>query len=80
MTAICISRKSNLISNCIVYIFVKLKKKIKEDSYINTSTNKRKILNLYDNRMLIEKEKEKENNKRKLVWKTIESLLKEEIY
>ena len=78
MTAICVARKSNLIDpNCIVYSCEieseENKDENKEENFISTSTNERKSLNLYDNNILIEKEKEKENNKRKLVWKTIES-------
>ena len=83
MTAICVGRKSNLIDpNCIVYSCEiekeEDKNENKDENFISTPEGERKSLNLYDNSILIEKEKEKENSKRKLVWKTIESFKEDE--
>ena len=80
MTAVCVGRKSNLIEpNSIVYsceiedIESEYEKEQKNDNLI-----RRNSLNLYDNNIQIQKEKEIERNKKRLVWNTIESFQNED--
>ena len=83
LTAICVGRKSNLVDpNEIIYSceIEKEESQNPNNEIINTinDINMRNSFNtnLYDNNLI--KEKEKENIKRKLVWKTIEHFKEEE--
>ena len=77
MTAVCVGRKSNLIEpNAIVYsceIETENENKIEE----NNPLNQRISIGAYENRLNIEKEKE--NKKKRLIWKTIESYKEEDV-
>lgn len=83
MTAVCVGRKSNLIEpNAIVYsceIETENDKNDENDEQnivTNESENNRISVGIYENSIRIEKEKEQK--KRKLVWKTIDSFTDEE--
>ena len=80
LTAICVGRKSNLIDpDGIVYSCEIEKEEIenKENFNLNLHNNENNInTNIYDNNLL--KEREKENIKKKLVWKEIENFKEEE--
>ena len=76
MTAICVGRKSNLIDpNSIIYSCEiekednKINNNIINNDYLNLNNNN--INNIYDNKLI--KEREKENIKKKLIWKTLEN-------
>ena len=82
MTAVCVGRKSNLIeANSIVYsceIEEEADKNNEDENNINTNneTGKRQSIGVYENNLILQKEKERK--KKKLVWKTIESYKEEE--
>ena len=77
MTAVCVGRKCNLIEpNAIVYSCQIENEDENGINYeningINTDSDQKKSIGVYENGLMIEKEKERK--KKKLVWKTIES-------
>ena len=73
MTAICVARKSNLINPLDIVYNCEIEKEESENKNIDM---RKKSMNLYDNNLL--KEKEKEKIKKKLVWKTIENFKEDE--
>ena len=76
MTAVCVGRKSNLIDqNAIVYS-CEIETEKTENNNEEINTVKRVSIGAYENRLNIEKEKER--IKKKLVWKTIESYQEED--
>ena len=83
MIAVCVGRKSNLIKpNAIIYsceIETEPDKEISDsnENIINTNKNLGRVsIGVYENRLNIEKEKERK--KKKLVWRTIESYKEED--
>ena len=82
MTAVCVARKCNLIDPESIVYSCEIEKEENQDEnkkdeiVLDNKQNERTGLNIYDNNILMEREKE--NIKKKLVWKTIESFKEEE--